>query len=114
MTKEEITEGNKLIAEFMGESSHTKVSGIPYTPAYDILWSILMPVVEKICRLKIGDDITTVEYAYTRTFGMLNKETGEIMVRLNGFPLFQASSLIESTWLAVIEFIKWHNQNLKN
>jgi hypothetical protein len=47
---------------------------------------------------------------YPRTFGMLNAETKKPMVRLNSSQLFEADTLIEATWLAVIDFIKWYNQ----
>ena len=59
-------------------------------------------------------DITTVAYATPRTFGMLNEETGQIMVRFNGFQLFQADTLIETTYLAIIDFIKWYNEKQNN
>ena len=74
---------------------------------YASSWDWLMPVVEKICRMRIGDGKEQVNYAYPRTFGMLNEETGEIMIRFNGFPLFQSDTLICSTYGAVIDFIQW-------
>jgi hypothetical protein len=76
-------------------------------------WEWLMPVVEKICHLRIGDGKEFTDYAYPRTFGMLNAETGQIMVRLNGSVLFEADTLIEATWLAVVDFITWHNKKEK-
>lgn len=72
---------------------------------YDLSWDWLMPVVEKICKLKTGDGKTYVEYPTPRTFGMINEETGQIMVRFNGFSLCQADTLIEATCLAVLEFV---------
>lgn len=139
MVEKEIIEGNKLIAEFMGaiyseyaeawgfdnariEPKPIKFQGKTYK---NCVWAErfekelkyhsspewLFPVLEKICRTKIGDGITTVEYACPRTFGMIDKETGEIMVRLEGHQLFKANTLIEATWLAVVDFIKYYNEN---
>jgi hypothetical protein len=78
-------------------------------PQYDSSWDWLMPVLEKIFRLKIGDGIKYVEYSYARTFGMLSREDGQIMVRLDGSQLQKADTLIEATYLAVINFITWYN-----
>jgi len=76
---------------------------------YHKKWDWLMPVLEKICRLKIGDGKIFVEYAYPRTFGMLDKESGGIMVRLEGFQLVLANTLLKATYLAVINFIENYN-----
>ena len=73
-------------------------------------WNWLMPVLEKICRLKIGDGIETIDYANLRTFGMINEETGGIMVRLNGFQVFEAETLIEATFLAIVDFLDWQSK----
>lgn len=133
-------ESNKLIAEFMDVKEiqhfydsygqqipiwHTEndvfksnVYSVPDKSFAEFLekvryansWDWLMPVLEKICRLRIGDGKEQVDYAYPRTFGMLNEETGEIMVRLNGFQLFQSKTLISSTYVAVVDFITWYNK----
>lgn len=71
---------------------------------YDHDFKQLMRVVEKITQYKYEDGDT----AYFRTFGMLNAE-GETMVRINKHQLFQSKTLIEATWLAVVDFIEWHN-----
>lgn len=75
---------------------------------FETSWDWLMPVVEKICKTKIGDGVEYVEYPYLRTFGMLNEETKNPMVRFNGFGLFEADTLIEATFLAVLNFLKWY------
>lgn len=134
MEQKEIIEGNKLIAEFVGMKKLSTVFdshgyeqynySVPdllsmqvygHTGATVFLedqfsksWVWLMPVVEKICRLNIGDGKEYVEYAYPRTFGMLDDE-GKVMVRLNGFFIHHADTLIEATYSAVIEFIQHHN-----
>lgn len=70
-------------------------------------WNWLMPVIEKICRTKIGDGDDNVEYTTLRTFGMLNQETGQIMVRFDRGPLFEADNLITATFNAVVDFIEY-------
>lgn len=77
---------------------------------YDSDWSWLMKVVDKLCHLKIGDGEKTVEYAHPYTFGMLS-EDGKIMVRLHGFPLHLADTLIEATYEAVCEVVEHITQN---
>lgn len=133
-----IVKSNIIIAEFMGGSylrrkdpfdkklieeieyeigKHPFISNADYINTENVVhlryhcdWSWLMPVLDKICRIKIGDGIKYVEFAYPRTFGTLNEETGQMMVRLNGFQLFQSDTLIEATYLAIIDFIEWYNK----
>ena len=110
--------GSTLIAKFDGyikEENGNKFwkNGLWITEpflGYEKYWDKLMPVIEKICRLKIGDGKEFVEYANLRTFGMLNEETGQIMVRFNGFSLCQSDTLIEAAYLAVLEFVTWWSQ----
>ena len=66
----------------------------------------LMPVVEKICETKIGDGVKMVDYTYLRTFGMINKETGDKMVRFDCFGAHQAERLIDATFNAVVEVLR--------
>jgi len=106
-----------LIAQFMG---YTKASDLGYknlpnrlhkdgfgidvrTLQYATNWEYLMPVIEQIVS-KIRVDKTNV---YFRTFGMQNEDTKEYMVRIDRFPLFQAKTLIEATYLAVVNFIEY-------
>lgn len=75
----------------------------------------LMPVVEKIAKIETNDKVYNGEDSYfdsyfPRTFAMINCETREFMVRLNRNPLHQSTSLIEASYKAVVEFIKWYNQ----
>jgi len=118
LTKEQISEGNELIARFRGGKkklifSHTPVwefpDGTTYRHAflkYHNSWSKLMPVVEQICKTKMGDGVKFIDYHYLQTFGMKNEESGEFMVRFLGCSLFQSKDLIEATYLAVVDFIK--------
>lgn len=86
-------------------------------------WSWLMPVVEKIGEYKWPDyyhhrakdpeqDGDFDDNVYPRTFGMRDKE-GLYMVRFNASALFSAKTLIEATWLAVVDFVEWYNTNIK-
>lgn len=126
---QEIIEGNKLIAEFMGAKPITftddfggVVSGVlkmedglypPYKLKYHSSWDWLMPVVEKMSRIKCVWDNDPNDGSYTYyplTFGMLNDE-GKPMVRFYSRFLFTADKLIEAAWLAVVDFIQHNNQS---
>jgi len=109
-----------LIAEFMGCQKSDYMDSIyvmnymehkpHYTASlmrFDKSWDWLMPVVDKIMRTKIGDGVEYVAYPYFRTFGMLNEETKNPMVRFHGFQVFEAETLIEATFLAVVDFLDW-------
>lgn len=99
-------EGNKLIAEFIGWNHHPNPSFDQYEMnnlQYHSSWGWIMPVVEKIETLGYstnihgyeGDSYLTIkEGNYRRGFG-------------------ESKSKIEASWLAIVEFIQWHNQNKK-
>lgn len=73
-------------------------------------WNWLMPVIEKISLMQIEyEDATLSDTYYPRTFGMLNEETGNRMVRFNDCAVFEAKKLIDAAWLAVVDFVKWYN-----
>lgn len=120
-----IEEGNIAIAGFMGEKLFVKPDGevriwrgnnrdynFKVWAKYHSSWDWLMPVVEKIITYEfpLEDDLPFgADTAYLRTFGMINNDTGKKMVRFNRFGINESSSIIEATWLAVIEFIQWYN-----
>ena len=116
MEEDRIKAGNELIAKSMGlhydNGDWRDEEGVIHSLyelqggkiPYDSCWGYLMPVVEYICRLKIGDGKKYVDYAYPRTFGMLNEGTNQIMVRFNGMQLKQADTLIQATWESVVDF----------
>lgn len=126
MKENEIIEGNKLIAEFdkrlfyghtidkFGVGTGNALPEMEYHSSWD--W--LMPVVEKISEYRYPEYFKHFpdsherdpfeDCAYPRTFGMRDKE-GNYMVRLNANTLITAPTLKEAVWLAVIDFINWHN-----
>jgi len=139
MKEKEILEGNKLIAEFMGatlflERWRVQDENRKYTveqPLANFLlmakneelkfhtsWDWLMPVVEKIVKYVYEEEeqdggfgkVIVKHRPHPRTFGMISQEE-KFMVRFNRCAMYDADTLIEATWLAVIDFIKWYNQN---
>lgn len=100
-TQEQIIEGNKLLAKFMGCQYLDK--GNRYhtvNPNYHGNWNTLMPVVEKIERLfDVGDFV-------------INAAGVSIVMEKDGiyYAYSESDSKIEATWLACIAFIKWYNK----
>lgn len=86
MTQEEITEANKIIAEFMNEQGHS------HKDAYHENWNALMPVVIKIKNLMSSSPIET-------KYAVLN---GSINIAL-------MTASIADVWLAVVNNIKRYN-----
>jgi hypothetical protein len=102
------THDNKLIAEFMGLGSHNngyhwldlnKVGIKTYSTQerfslrFNSSWDWLMPVVEKCsnyCKSVFNKNCVDIHVNILNSVGSLN---------------------IESTYHAVVEFIKWYNQN---
>jgi len=119
MTQEEILEGNKLIAKFMGgKLIKNKYTGNLFSDLivyginsnvlfhenklqYHSSWDWLMPVVEKIEKTIINDMDITIEIQHNTCF-------------LNGnFPAVYSESKtkLESTFICIVKFIKWYNKN---
>lgn len=67
---------------------------------YETSWGWLMPVVTKIICEKFDDG----ENVSLRTFGLIS-ESGNMMVRFERHPVFEAPTLIEATYLAVTDYI---------
>jgi len=108
---QEIIDGNRFIAEFMGWkfNKERKAYHIPQTLGfpfkgkvedlkYHTSWDWLMPVVEKIERL--GFDFCIMD--------------GAIFIRRQ-YDYWETYQIIPdkkyAVWLAVVEFIKWYNEN---
>lgn len=125
MNKEQVIEGNKLVAEFMGlkfdesktddhkfytESNQGTWTSKRYVnPKYHSSWDWLMPVVDKI----IDTDIT----AAPQWTGYRVEIVPRGYVKISGFPMPTITtnvsiegSLINAVYKAVIQFIQWYNQ----
>lgn len=122
MEKEEIIEGNKLIAEFdKYEFKYTDFFGLqckePYlwkngswtrirNLEYHSSWDWLMSCIRKIRTIDI---ITNINYNIEGDFiieGLTKKEILNFIFNREDF-----KSDIEMCWCGVVEFIKWYNNN---
>ena len=119
MTQEEILEGNKLIAEFMGGiyvrredlfdshiieeiiynnnhpilKNNIKTTEHLYHLRYHLSWDWLMPVVEKIELLGF----------FTRILDLGMGIEGDLIIERFG------KTKLEGVYITIIEFIKWYN-----
>lgn len=116
MTTQEIIEGNKLIAEFMGLTKSingatietryvfdwkNKPQGdLPVDLKFNSSWDWLMPVIEKIETLDFIVIIKQNECVIVNNSG----ETPKFIQEL-------CETKIKSVCLAVVEFIKWYDEN---
>jgi len=122
--KKEILEGNKLIMKFMElkptewggmysishnhctcrESTPEKaLDGFASIAKYHESWDWLMPIVEKIDSRTPYDPCVTIEYNWCS----IKVPDGRFDIEIVG------NSRIEATYKAVVEFIKWYNENNK-
>lgn len=137
MNKQEIIEGNKLIAKFMGcvydELSDTYATGIlklvepqafgdeqfssllhDYELDYHISWEWLMVVVEAVEVIKdeyqgrFGVHIVSNSCTIQSTNFRSDERTTNPPYYFDSVTL---DSKIESTWYAVVRFIEWYNTN---
>lgn len=108
MTQElNIAENNILIDVFMGESSDieevTTESVYAKELKYHCSWDALMPVVEKIESL--GGDVAIYFNTTLINHTYLDKE-----IHKGGIPQYNK---LKACYKAVVQFIKWYNQNTK-
>lgn len=125
MTKKEILEGNKLIAEFMGgkvvnnvyfcnnPATTPKGGSFCYTyeqyldhynigqAKYDSSWDWLMPVVEKIKNICIKR--SKIFLLKNRIPKQIEGDVFEALLKVD----------INVLYLSTINFIKWYNENTK-
>lgn len=120
MNTNEIIEGNKLIAEFMGVYEINGIyGGCTVNPLknsmtsdklkYHFSWDWLMPVIEKIEELGFWTKIygfTSFDKVYRQCSikKQKPKSDGDYIYNYEGE---WNESKIEATWIAIIEFIKW-------
>ncbi len=133
----EITNGNKLIAEFMGRVANPNDGGITYTeglvfydekgemigadgfsnPIYNKSWDWLMPVVEKIESIWIGHsqprckiEGTYCQIADDDGYYARNSNLNKDN-QLGGEYFVNNYTKLENTYRMVIYFINWYNSN---
>lgn len=122
MTQEEILEGNRLIAEFMGGINAPpfygvetwdipNMNGYQYVLFYDSSWDWLMPVVAKIQKLSY------VCIIYGNYCNILEKELFTKKREGHGFNIEHYSqsidTVIEAVYMCIIEFINYYNAKIK-
>ena len=115
-----IEESNKLIAEFMGRN-HQNLAGFIEQYEYHTSWDWLMPVVDRIESLKLGDCVLKDSYmemmTLTNAMAEVKIQHSACVIDLFGtMKVYEAfievieESKIESTYKAVVEFIQWYNK----
>lgn len=140
MTQEEILEGNKLIAEFMGfayldDFNYPEQNEVGWYNSegdccgkelyFHSSWDWLMPVVEKIENIDIrnnkhdfpkvklnGDSCEIFAYATFRGTTYYWKKWMDISGNFHEHKT-HCESKLEAIYKAVIEFIQWYNQQSK-
>lgn len=121
MKKQEVIDNNRLIAEFMGAKYSHEVDfnlkktemwmpfeGIVYIELlrYHSSFNWLMPVIEKIESIKTVDiDSQQFEVIIYSSFTVISNHEGIEVINCSEYP-----SRIDNTYKAVVQFIKWYNQ----
>ena len=119
MKTEDINEGNRLIAEFMGIESYESggYTNFIYSDdnhrthvdlGYHESWGWLMPVVEKIEGIEDADG----EMYDVRIMGNdaeIVTFDGDVIIQMGVYD--PKSSKIDAVWMTIVDFIKWYNQN---
>lgn len=131
MSKVELLEGNKLIAEFMGlfpnpydngrtyGTNPVTIDGTVYADAwlfveYHSSWDWLMPVVEKIENIDYGLPYwITISGVQCLIEEMINPHTDE-RETISDVTSDYSHSKINNVWQAVVQFIKWYNSQTNN
>jgi hypothetical protein len=125
MLENEILEGNKLIAEFMGAIADTGETegwfgGIMFPHGYDRTlalkynssWDWLMPVIAKVTKLIREKQYIPIgkheEYSVQCN---AYEEQWRKLFDYQAYSFFIAD--IESVYKAIVEFIKWYNNTKK-
>jgi len=130
MEQKEVIEGNRLIAIFMGAKEHNEFSGHPLldfgdfiktTPfnepgvwilgdsqvRYHSSWDWIMPVVEKIESLGYDSRIIGNNSDGGFLCDFVDIENNEAACKTS------YTSKIQAVWLAVVDFIRWYNEQTK-
>ncbi len=115
MTKEEILEGNKLIAQFLGLTIITDEISLfdtNYKPLakYHESWNDLMPVVEKIESTRDYYVKIYGNQAYVQCKVMADTTILTSQKYVAGSAYTEENTKLSNTWSAIVEFIKWYNE----
>ena|SRR5690554_6067869 len=127
MIQEEILDGNKLIAEFMGWTQQLDVRERWYGAWFDqhrvrkawpkghepLLfhesWDWLMPVVEKIESIVFDENNSFNVTIGSSNYCVIQDSNGEVYEFIEDYK----ESKLLTTYSAVVNFIKWYNENKK-
>ena len=127
METEDIIKSNKLIAEFMGWGNYNDRSfHTPYEDAdwcngertsicddrslkFHSSWDWLMPVVDKIESIIFNKDNSFNVTIGSTNFCVIQDSNGEVYESIEDY----RESKLLTTYVAVTEFIKWYNEQLK-
>ena len=107
------TENNKLIAEFMGfvEVDSGWYNYMPQLQAqdlkYHVSWDWLMPVVDKIERIVFDEENSFNVTIGSGIYCVVQDLHGECYEMIYD----DEETKIEAVYKAVVDFIKWHNEN---
>ena len=121
LTKEEILEGNKLIAEFIGDYFDTGLEPsyyIRYNQEYKLedsqfhsSWDWIMPVVDKINAMG-----KAYSFAIFKTYVSLTVEKGGKVFKDFSFAYSEYITAEqtgkEAAFKLLVKFVKWENENL--
>ena len=125
---EDIIEGNKLIAEFMGTKRGTRyldedvsVSGqfemlcSASELQYHISWDWLMPVVERIMDL-CDKQTTFICHRFFIGVSSVNIKIEDMQRNFHQFDAYiiNRSSRISAVYQVCVEFIEWYNKEKEN
>lgn len=112
MTEEQIIEGNKLIAEFLGEDHGYTDKGWLKSCRYHTSFDWLVPAVEGIEQIELPHHGKFSVHIYGNCCTI---ESSLFDPNASG-SVYHATSIldtkIESTWAACVSFVKWHKSIL--
>lgn len=121
LTNEEITKGNKLIAEFMGFKigvPHSQtMANEPYgdidLSKFNLSWNWLMSVVERVENLP--KDLLHGKFGVYISSNCCTIQGTNLLASFSPayFQDHYANTKIEATWVAIVNFIEWYNNTLK-
>jgi hypothetical protein len=108
----EIQEGNKLIAEFYGDISG--ITSYPDEPfEFHSSWDWLMLAVEKISTLTISSHNYPIIVTIKKDFCLISYQDSiyNQTIVVKTVNRNDGKNTKEVVWLAIVDFIKWYNEN---